>query len=97
VLAEVIGRDGQQLSATQAWQQALADADHLALLHATWAAETSPARNQRYQQLLTAALPPGCRQEPGHHAKWLWQTLRAVELAALTTAGSSPTRSASAT
>jgi hypothetical protein len=30
-----------------------------------------------------AALPPGYRQEPGHQARWLWQTLRAVELAGL--------------
>jgi hypothetical protein len=41
------------------------------LLHAVWAAETSPARNQRYQQL------------PTHRAKWLWRTLRAAELAGL--------------
>jgi hypothetical protein len=34
VLAEVLGRDGQQQSASQSWQQALADADHLAILHA---------------------------------------------------------------
>jgi hypothetical protein len=83
VLAEVIGRDGQQLSASQTWQQALADADHLALLHAIWTAETTPARNQRYQQLLTAALPPVHQQELSHQAKWLWQTLRAAELAGL--------------
>jgi hypothetical protein len=83
VLAEVIGRDGQQLSASQAWQQAPADADHLAILHAIWTAETTPARIQRYQELLTAALPPGYQQELGHQAKWLWQTLRAAELAGL--------------
>jgi conjugative relaxase-like TrwC/TraI family protein len=83
VLAEVLGRDGQQLSATQTWQQALADADHLALLHAIWAAETSPARELRYQQLLTAALSPGYRQEPSHQAQWLWRTLHAAELAGL--------------
>ncbi len=34
VLADVLERDGQQLSASQTWQQALADADHLAILHA---------------------------------------------------------------
>ncbi|WP_410969418.1 hypothetical protein, partial [Salmonella sp. SAL04284] len=49
VLADVIERDGQQLSATQTWQQVLADADHLAILHAVWAAETTPAREQRYE------------------------------------------------
>jgi TrwC relaxase/AAA domain len=83
VLSDVLERDGQQLSATQAWQQALADADHLAILHGIWAAETSPAREQRYRDLLLAALPPGYRQEPGHRAKWLWRTMRAAELAGL--------------
>ena len=83
VLSDVLERDGQQLSATQTWQQALADADHLAILHAIWTAETSPAREQRYQDLLLAALPPGYRQEPGHQAKWLWRTMRAAELAGL--------------
>ena len=58
VLAGVLDRDGQQHSATQARQQALADADHLALLHAIWTAETTPARQQRYRDLLAAALPP---------------------------------------
>ena len=28
-------------------------------------------------------LPPGYHAEPGHQAKWLWRTLRAVELAGL--------------
>ena len=79
----MLERDGQQLSATQTWQQALADADHLAILHAIWTAETSPAREQRYRDLLLAALPPGYRQEPGHRAKWLWRTMRAAELAGL--------------
>ena len=83
VLAEVLDRDGQQLSATQTRQQALADADHLAVLHAIWTAETTPAREQRYRDLLTAALPPGYRHEPGHQAQWLWRTLRAAELAGL--------------
>jgi hypothetical protein len=79
----VLQRDGQQLSASQTWQQALADADHLAILHAIWTAETTPAREQRYQDLLLEHLPPGYRQEPGHQAKWLWRTLRAAELAGL--------------
>jgi hypothetical protein len=83
VLADVLERDGQQLSATQTWQQALADADHLAILDAIWAAETIPARDQRYQDLLMVALPSGYRQEPGHQAKWLWRTMRAAELAGL--------------
>jgi hypothetical protein len=80
VLAEVIGRDGQDLSASQIWQEALAEADHLAILHAVWSAETAPAREQRYRQLLTAALPAGFQPAPGHRDKWLWRTLHAAEL-----------------
>jgi hypothetical protein len=83
VLAEVLNRDGQLLSASQTWRQALADADHLAVLHAIWTAETSPARQRRYQQLLSAALPPQYQQKPTHQAKWLWRTVRAAELAGL--------------
>jgi hypothetical protein len=83
VLANVLDRDGQQRSASQIRNQALSDADHLALLHAIWAAETTPARHRRYQDLLMATLPPGYRTEPGHQARWLWRTLHAAELAGL--------------
>jgi hypothetical protein len=83
VLAAVLDRDGQQHSATGTRSQALADADHLALLHAIWTAETTPARDQRYQALLMNSLPPGYRRPPGHQARWLWRTLRAAELAGL--------------
>ena len=83
VLVGVLDRDGQLLSATQSRDQALADADHLAILHAIWAAETTPAREQRYHDLLMTSLPPGYRSEPGHQARWLWRTLRAAELAGL--------------
>lgn len=38
VLVGVLDRDGRQRSATQARNQALADADHLAILHAIWEA-----------------------------------------------------------
>jgi hypothetical protein len=83
VLAGVLDRDGQQRSATQTRNQALADADHLAILHAIWTAETTPARDQRYRDLLMSILPPGDRREPSHQVKWLWRTLRAAELAGL--------------
>ena len=83
VLAGVLDRDGQQHSATQTRNQALADADHLAILHAIWAAETGPVRDQRYHALLMNTLPPGYRRPPGHQAKWLWRTLRTAELAGL--------------
>ena len=87
VLAGVLGRDGQLLSATQARHQALADVDHLAILHAIWAAETGPVRDQRYRDLLMNNLPPGYGRQPGHQAKWLWRTVRAAELAGLDAGG----------
>ena len=83
VLSAVLDHDGQQHSATQTRHQALADADHLAALHAIWTAETTPARHQHYRDLLMNTLPPGHRAEPGHQARWLWRTLRATELAGL--------------
>ena len=83
VLAGVLARDGQQASATQTRQQALADADHLAVLHAIWTAETTAARQQRYRDLLLAALPPEHRRGTSHQARWLWRTLRGAELAGL--------------
>ena len=82
---------------SQTRQQALADADHLAILHAIWTAQTTPAREQHYRDLLAAHLPPEHRREPGHQARWLWRTLRAAELAGLDPATSWPRRSASGT
>jgi conjugative relaxase-like TrwC/TraI family protein len=83
VLSGVLERDGQQLSATQTRNQALSDADHLTLLHAIWTAETTPARDMRYQDLVMQALPPGYRGQTSHQAKWLWRTLCGAELAGL--------------
>ena len=94
VLAEMItGRDGAGQSASQAWRQALADADHLAVLHAMWTAETTPARERRYRALLESALPPGTGQQDSHQEQWLHRTLRAAELAGLAPARSWPGRS----
>jgi hypothetical protein len=77
----VLEHDGQQQSATQTRRQGLADADHLAVLHAIWTAETTPARHQHYRDLLRAALPSGHDAEPGNKDQWLWRTLCAAELA----------------
>jgi AAA domain len=83
VLAAVLDRDGTQLSASQTRRQALAGADHLAILNAIWTSQTTAAREQRYRDLLRAHLPPEHCPEPGHRARWLWRTLRAAELAGL--------------
>ena len=83
VLADVLGRDGAELSASAIRQRNLANADHLAILHAIWTAETQAARHDRYRDLVMAALPPGHRQPLSHQARWLFRTLHAAELAGL--------------
>ena len=83
VLAQVVARDGQDRSATHTWSSNLSNADHLAVLHAIWASEVGPVREQRYRDILTAALPAEYRGENSPRAWWLWRTLRAAELAGL--------------
>jgi hypothetical protein len=83
VLADILDRDGAQLSATETRQRNLANADHLAILGAIWAAETRQAHDTRYRNLVMAALPPGYRQELSPQARWLYRTLRSAELAGL--------------
>jgi hypothetical protein len=83
ILADVLGRDGAELSASAIRQRNLANADHLGILHAIWTAETSGARHDRYRELVTAAQPPGHPQPLSHQARWLFRTLHAAELAGL--------------
>ena len=83
VLADVLSRDGAEQSASAIRQRNLANADHLATLHAIWTTETTAARHDRYRDLVTAALPPGHRQPLSHQARWLYRTLHAAELAGL--------------
>jgi TrwC relaxase/AAA domain len=81
VLADVLGRDGAELSATETRRRNLANADHLAILHTIWTIETRDARHDRYRELVAAGLPPGHRGELSHQARWLYRTLHAAELA----------------
>ena len=83
MLADVLSRDGAELSATETRRRNLVNADHLAVLHALWTAETRDTRHDRYRQLVTAALPPGHRGELSHRARWVYRTLHAAELAGL--------------
>ena len=83
VLADVLSRDGAEVSATETRRRNLANADHLAVLQAIWTAETQAARHDRYRELVMAALPPGRRSELSHLAQWLFRTLHAAELAGL--------------
>ena len=83
VLADILGRDGAELSASAIRQRNLANADHLGILHAIWTTETTAARHDRYRDLVLAALPLGHRQPLSHQARWLFRTLHAAELAGL--------------
>jgi hypothetical protein len=83
VLADVLGRDGAELSASETRQRNLANADHLGVLHAIWTAETTAARDDRYRDLVLAALPAGHRQDLSGQARWLFRSLRGAELAGL--------------
>ena len=83
MLADVLARDGAELSASAIRQRTLASADHLGILHTIWTAQTRDLRNDRYRDLVTEALPPGYRHELSGQARWLFRTLRAAELAGL--------------
>src|SRR4029077_20875015 len=83
VLADILDRDGAQLSATETRQRNLANADHLAILGAIWAAETKDSQRTRYRELVMSALPEQYRQELSPQARWLYRTLRSAELAGL--------------
>jgi hypothetical protein len=83
VLGDMLDRDIEQQSATTTLRQSLADADHLARLHAIWDGETGPLRRQQYLASVLASLPAGHSSEEldSPQATWLWRTLRGVELA----------------
>ncbi len=83
MLANVLARDGSDLSASETRTRNLANADHLGTLNAIWTAETRDAQDTRYRDLVLAALPPQYRPGLSHQAKWLFRTLRAAELAGL--------------
>ena len=85
VLADVIARDGTELSATEYRQRQLANADHLGLLDAMWQDAIARPRTERYRQLLLEVVPPAyaAAADESARATWLWRTLRAVEAAGL--------------
>jgi len=85
VAADILGLDGSEASALETQDQALADADHLALLNAIWQGETSGLQADRYRQLVREALPEEYAADElvSPQATWLWRTLRSVETAGL--------------
>jgi hypothetical protein len=83
VLADVLARDGAQLSALQTQEHSFAAANNLAVLHAQWQAVTLAARAEHWRQVMMDALPETHRVELGPQARWLSRTLRAAGLAGL--------------
>jgi hypothetical protein len=83
VLADVLARDGAELSASVIRQRNLANADHLGVLHAIWADQTRAADDDRYRDVVLAALPAGYQQDLSPQARWLYRSLRSAELAGL--------------
>ena len=97
VLAGVLDRDGQQHSATQTRQQALADADHLAVLHAIWTAETTPPASSATATCSPPPGPPNTAAGPATRPGGCGAPCAAPNWPAWTPPRSSPTRSASGT
>jgi hypothetical protein len=85
VLADVIARDGTELSATEYRERQLANADHLALLESMWDDAIARPRTERYRQMLREAVPTPYAEGAGDtpQSVWLWRTLRTVEAAGL--------------
>ena len=85
VLAQCLGRDGQQLSATDTRAAEWSDADRLDVLGVQWQHVTRDAAEHRYRAAVHAALTEEeARQvlaDPA--ATWLWRTLREAEAAGL--------------
>ena len=84
VLSDILERDGTELSALETWQRNLANADHLAKLHAIWEGETRPEIHARYERELREQLPDGFKDAKlDGYSTWLFRSLRDAEAAGL--------------
>ena len=84
VLAEVLERDGTEYSALETRQRNLADADHLARLHAIWLGESRQPVTARYERELREQLPDYLKDAKlTGTSTWLYRGLRDAEAAGL--------------
>ncbi len=83
--AQIMERDGTQLSATETRAAAWADADRLDLLNVQWQHVTRAAAQRRYEAAAAGVLTPAqmeqVKKDPA--AQWLWRSLREAEAAGL--------------
>jgi hypothetical protein len=85
VLADVLARDGAEMSALEIQRRNLANADHLARLDAMWRDIVGRIEKDRYRHVFRELLPSSAAAdlEASYRAPWLWRTLRAAEVAGL--------------
>jgi len=85
VLADILARDGAELSALAVQRRNLANADHLARLDAIWRDIVGRIEKDRYRQIFRDLLPAvtTAQLQASYRAPWLWRTLRAAETAGL--------------
>ena len=62
VLADCLDREDAELAASDYRDRALANADHLGMLHARWADLAGTADRKRYHQIVMDALPDEYRR-----------------------------------
>lgn len=83
ILARVVRRDDAEVSATEARQQALSDADHLGVLHAIWQDQCRADAHGRYAQAVAEHAAVADAAEILKDTDALWRTIRSAELAGL--------------
>ena len=83
VLADTFERDGAELSAIEYQRQQISNADHLGILLAMWEGESWQARDQQYEDMVTAELPSGYDGELSPARRWLYRALHSAQLAGL--------------
>jgi conjugative relaxase-like TrwC/TraI family protein len=81
VLAQVLARDGSELSATETMERELARADHLGVLGGIWDDLVRQEQAERFEAALRDLLPEHLAEDAlGDPAvTWLWRSLREAE------------------
>jgi conjugative relaxase-like TrwC/TraI family protein len=83
MLAQVLRRDDEQLSATETRERSLSDADHLALLFAQWDDQVRSMSATRFAAAVLEVLPADQAKTILADTDDLWRSLRGAELAGL--------------
>jgi len=83
IMAEALGRDDAEESATEYARRSLSNADHTGVLGSRWDDLANRADRERYTRLYMDALPDGFKAPPSRAQTWLWRSLRQAEYAGL--------------